>query len=784
MCAGVSSCVDNKYRIEEIDTEAEFAPNGLDIPLVTIEKKTIEDMLGNTNLGEITVADGLYTLRYESEEPQLFTVAGITVPSIGDDISGALSGIDPVALDVPDFDFSGETEIPPLNLPSEPLSLPDGLLEGVAVVAGLPYGDEWDSNNGKIELDVLLPEELAAIGTVYLGDTEAGSPITMGFNLGGLAPVTGSLSISLNVKLPERYTLGLANNNNYGGAASVNGNTFTLTGYAVPNPTSVEIQFCVKEIDLSDFDLDAIGHHIDLEEDFNYHIEYALITKAGTTGSAVPNATFTGAPAFRDATFTISPDTANIAGDIAPIEISLDDINMDLPEEVDALTLVGVDFTDGEMTIGLSEPLNLPFAATPAAGVKVTFPEMFRITPENPAHLAGNVLTIPIADLNGGGYTLNLTGLDWGGGVPVDGALPLGDIKVELVGKLKENMRWSEDVEGRAIPAELGVNVSMDAGFALSEVRVKLDMNISKDVESIDLGDLPGELRGDNVTAALLPPALTLDINNPAGITVEGTITLAPKGENGDALDGVEAVEVPVTVAPGDNKLFIVDTDDDRAVPDGYTREPANLAELFLKIPYSLDISLAAGTNPETIQTVPLDGEEMAFSIDWGADLALGFGPETDVTYSFEEDMKDTFKDLAKMNFKAKQISVSAEISASFPLRVGDIALELLDAGGDKIEGLKTFVQGAIEGPAPDAGGVKTSTLTIGLGTEGESDYSVLSQVQTLKVSINASTTGKNPGDKNYIRSTDYISGRAYGTVKGVSADLEELMNGGDDNNE
>lgn len=780
--------MDKDYRIDEIDTEVQVAPNGISLPLVTIDRQEVQDLIDTDLDGHLQIVDGYYKLSY-GDTPDPVVVNGIDIPHVDETIKGAFGTIDPIALDIPDFDFKGGTQIQALGLNptgSFPVGMPSGVPPAVA------YPGSVSSNDGAIEIDVTdLPDQLQEITTVYIGDANDtsnpnGALVSMTIDLGELTAATASLIIDeLTVELPARYTLALAGN--YGGKASVSAlggshnNVFTLTDYTVPDVSDIEVQFYITQIDFSD--LTITNGSIYDDEPFSFAVSYDLTTDGVTpvdTSGTPPSASITGAPAFRDADFVVSEIVLDEQMDAVTLG-TVDNIPSDVAE------MVGVQFDNGQLTIKLND-FTLPFDESSAPTLSVHFPATFDITAPAPGQFnaSTNTLSIPLDVLQApAGYTFTVDGLSWenGTGVPVGGSIDLGDVSAEFLGELKTEMTWSTDVENADIPDELDITIDVNPAIELESVTARLDMQFGPeftgDIAPIDLTGITDELKDSEVVADLLPPALILSVTNPVGIMIEGMLKLIPDGDEAGATT-IDNVVIQPAGQEGEvtTDLFIVDESDDRATPAGYTRVTADMKDLFLEIPDQLEIEFEIGTDINTVQTIPLE-DQFVFAVSYSIDMPVGFGDRMSLNLDIEEDglKEDVFADLAGKKVKAAEISVSVELEVSFPLKIADVEAQLLDVDGQTIPGLNTYITGVIEGPAPAAEGTpRKSTLTIGLEVPDGGDFTALSSIDILKLTLPITPTGTEPGDKNYIRPTDYISGRAWINLpQGIGANLDEL---------
>jgi hypothetical protein len=294
-----------------------------------------------------------------------------------------------------------------------------------------------------------------------------------------------------------------------------------------------------------------------------------------------------------------------------------------------------------------------------------------------------------------------------------------------------------------------------------------------EDIPPLDLSDIVKEL-GEGAIVNLLPPTLKFSIANPENIAVTATLVLVAQDAGGNPLEGKTVTLDGVKIgANATTSIFIVDEAGDEPTPAGYTRKTADLAGFLYEIPPSIGIKLTIEAETDPGEPNPID-EEVEFRVSYEVDMPLGFGPDMERTLNHTvTGLNSTFANLAKQEIRAKEISVSVELQASFPLKISDIGLELSDAEGKPVPGLETSVAGTIEG---SAGGAGTSTLTIGIEVPGDGDFSALSGVDRLKISLPVTPAGTAPGDENRVGPDDHISGRAWINLpKGMGADLDKF---------
>ncbi len=762
------SCVNKDYKVDDVNTEVHLAPNGVSLPLATIDRETLADLFKNQD--DLTVGDdGYYAFRYGDNIS--FNVDGINVDGL-DGISSAFPDMQ-IDLGIPSFDFSGDTRIDGLNLTRQ------GTLLGLS---GTVTGGQTLSNNtitsvdGEIGIDFGLPAEVKKINTVWLGPAAAGTLVTVTFDLGELQNVNGGTNIqSLVVELPERYVL----KNPSAGSISP-ANKLTVTNYNVGTARTASITFYIESLTLDDktpvANPGSGENEIKFSEPFSYSLTYQLVTKTGDVNGAstdLPKVTISGQPEFKDAIFTSNDIIVN-ESDVTPLDYRLNSIAGEV------VSIASVDFAEGHKTIVITVGnMGLPFSSEP--DVKVTFPAEFLFT-DPKGNINGNVLTAPLADLEAG-YQLQLNSIGLGShGVPVNGTIDFSafdDIEIEVNHTFaSQQFRWSTDIEPLNPNSVINVDVDAD-GLQVSTVHAVLDLPLDDyiadaGIEPIDLSDLTEKMGDEEQYPDLKAPTISMTVSNSSGIEIIGDLTLDPTDKDGTSLGKVEVGDITIEPSGGQgaeiSHIFIAEQGE--TVPAGYTPYYTDMDNLMKILPTTVNISLSAKATPNKIHSIRMN-EDFLFEMSYGVDMPIEFGDEMNLVIEINEDgLNETFTDLADMKVKAADILAHAQLTVSFPLKVSGVTAEFLNEQGASINGLTTTVTGVIEGPQPDAGGAKTSTLTIAINVPNGGDFKTLSEIDQLKLRLPVSGTGA----ANRLKPDDYISGKVWLTLdSGVHVDLNEL---------
>lgn len=776
----LASCVNKDYKVEELNYEVQLAPNGVSLPLGTIGRETLGDLLENQD--DLKVINGYYAFQY-SDDAISFEAPGITVSPISD-IGDAFGDIS-VSINAPEFDFSDGTAIQGLNLQRDG-SFPGAITPGTWSGGVLTIPGKIESGNGKIEIDVALPTEIKKINTVWFGTGNVGSEVSITINPGGLSGIMSNLKVKdIKVVMPARYKL--AKHSSYpatvSGGTDLDGKTgtaniWTLAEKNFTSGQTIEAKFYVESVDMST--LNIVNNEIYADEKFSYEINYELTTKNGDVTSTFPSALISGQPAFKDATF----ETNKIKIESHKSQ-ALDYTIGGIPSTVAKIS--AIDLVDGKnvLNIKITDP-NLPFKKSELPLV-ITFPSIFTLDDPD---AVGNVLTKKLSAFTGeNGYNMVIDKIAFSGNILTDDGddkkIDLSSYKVDIDVDYEfgeEEFRWSTDIDGKPIPSVLSVEVT-SSDIEIESVTVELDLPLDEyiadaNIESIDLSELTKNMGDEEQHPDLVPPTITMMVSNSAGIEIIGNLSLDPKKKDGTSLGVVTIDDLLIEPAGNDGSventyIFIGQTD--TTPPAGYTPYYADLDNLLNTLPTTIDVSLSAMVTPNKEFTIHVN-EDFPFSLEYSVDLSpLAFGPDMNLVIEINEDgLNDTFSDLAEYQVKAADISVHAELTVSFPLKVKgeDIAVDFLDKDGHEIPGLKATASGKIEGPATEGAGENTSTLAISITVPDGGDFQTLSEVDQLVLRLPITGTSS----VNRLRPNDYISGKVWLTLaEGISLDLDKL---------
>lgn len=778
-----SACVNKDYDIKtkDIDMGAQIAPNGLEVLLGYFPQKYLSEVLKDVE--DITWDDNK-NLGMSLSDTKDFDYDGVEILNI-DGIGNAFPDTK-IDLDIPSFDFSAGTAIDPLTLPERLGSFPTEL-PGTIIISQT-YDDitPISSNEGKIIIDVDLPEQIKEVETVWLTDKNSnpkGTPVVITFNLGSMPDFCSNVTIkSLTVDLPSRYTIASDVGTVTGSKLKIENQSLDLS-----NP-SVSYTFYIEKLSLAG--VSTAGGHISMNEPFEYKLDYKLTTEVGGTLGAVPTVKITGEPMFKDAEFWTN--------EIVVSESSKNEIKykVTIPDVVTEVT--GVNFKEGNNTVTVKvSDLGLPFDDDP--NVKIEFPSVFKFAPD--PNITGSTLIAPYSSFVAG-YTLEFDKIELGGdGIPVGGQLDFEALGYEVTATVDHTyastkFKWSEDIDGLTVNSK--VDVKMDASdLSVETIGAKLNLSLDDEIgaiDPIDLSSITDELGDGDMKVNLIPPTITLIVENPTGIEIEGKLTLTPKKKDDTALTPVTAnIKILGSddgVTPKTTYIFIAEANEPFPA-DGkpYTRvTPTGYDKLLEVLPSSIDVKLEAGTDRGKEQLIAVNNSEpFVFVMNYGFNAPLAFRKGMDVAIEMTEGgLNSTFKDLANYGVKAEQIGATAELDISFPLQLGGtgdkkIKADFLDKDGGDITGLKTEVTGLVAGPGDGETGAKTSRLSIVISVPDGGDFAALKKIDQLRIRIPIDGTRT----ENYLNKDDTVGGRIYVSLpKGLNIDLKAIIDGKDDDND
>lgn len=298
-------------------------------------------------------------------------------------------------------------------------------------------------------------------------------------------------------------------------------------------------------------------------------------------------------------------------------------------------------------------------------------------------------------------------------------------------------------------------------------VDVQLDKYVTPQV--IDLSEFT-EALGDaeiEITEGLVAPVINLDVSNPIGAAVEGTLHLTAYYID-DSVLPLE-VDLHVNAAEGDQagvtKICI--TDDAANAPAGYTAiTPEGYAEIFHNIPSRLEVSVTGGVGTDQVCTLPL-GCDYVFDLSYSLSMPLALRGE--VTYAGKfGGLAGTFNEIADLGIQINELGLVIYATSSLPVDVY-VDMTPLNAEGNPVEGLQTNVDGCIKGCAAQ-GAAQESKLAVSFS----GSVAVLADVDALAYSLRLAAM---PGSVAQLNANQSVSARVIVKAeKGLTLDIKDFL--------
>lgn len=373
------------------------------------------------------------------------------------------------------------------------------------------------------------------------------------------------------------------------------------------------------------------------------------------------------------------------------------------------------------------------------AKVTITFSPVLQIeeAPDNKV-----IFDLTEVDLRDGDftYTVHLKNITFGDGTKGNGRVIGDDRRVDI----SENVTVSvkADIVAAEVPA--GGTLTLTPTIRIGEMEVVqvegiIDPTLDESTSSMELTGLPDFLENDETKLDIANPIFTFHANNPLNTPVEitGILSGSKNGQpvnNSEVKIGGEGTD-PIILQPGDNTIALSRLGE--GGPEGAVNiEVSDINNLIQTIPDVVNVSIQPSVNSQEYYTVDLD-KTYTVSCDYDIDIPLAFGAKLNIVY--EETIEDLGGDLEDVDFSKAVLSASVDNTIPLALELPDENVEVLDANGQKIEGIQVKVTGNIAaGNGTDQ--PVTSKLDIQLET---TQPGTLNQLDAIKLKIVAASGGK-----------------------------------------
>lgn len=374
------------------------------------------------------------------------------------------------------------------------------------------------------------------------------------------------------------------------------------------------------------------------------------------------------------------------------------------------------------------------------AKVTITFSPVLKIKEATEGNKV--IFNLTKEDLRNGDftYTVHLTNITFGDGTKGNGRVIGDDRRVDI----SENVTVSvkADIVANEIPA--GGTLTLTPTIYIDEMKVTavsgiINPTLDESTSSMELTGLPDFLENDETKLDIANPIFTFHANNPLNTPVEitGILSGSKNGQpvnNSEVKIGGEDTD-PIILQPGDNTIALSRLGE--GGPDEAIKiEVKDINDLIQTIPDVVNVSIQPSVNSQEYYTVDLD-KTYTVACDYDIDIPLAFGANLNIVY--EETIEDLGGDLEDVDFSKAVLSASVDNTIPLALTLPDENVEVLDANGQKIEGIQVKVTGNIAaGNGTDQ--PVTSKLDIQLET---TQPGTLNQLDAIKLKIVAASGGK-----------------------------------------
>ena len=486
--------------------------------------------------------------------------------------------------------------------------------------------------------------------------------------------------------------------------------------------------------------------------------DYALVQKGESSTTSInvekveiENLTFNGFEMTKDFGSSIT----NIPETTVPIENQ--NIEIDIREEniTDEILNVEKAFTlatNGKFTINLSNNIQ----GTINKDYTITFPEYMTVTStedfctiEN-----GNVLKInkDVPFTSQKDINVNITAITFG---KPGTKFSYENHTIVLSGNIVVNgdiTLPAQQITSGVTSISMNTNVSCDK---LSLEKVNGTVIPKDNKNSIEIGELPDFLNGDDVIIDVTDPRIYLTVSNPtdARITMDAKLVSTIGEVNG------EEVYINDLIVPANQGNYKICIHQNRNFPvDGYEVIVDNLSSLIEKIPDAINIEIqqiVASGNGVTL------GEEIPIKTDYELNTPLMFGSKTNIKYV--KTIDGWSGDLEDAEFELVEASMTIE--NAIPLGLNLVATAI-DKDGKPLPNVKVDMNidvepGTIENPTK-------KDVTFSISTE-EGNVKGLDGIEMTVTARAGENTAETALNENQTLKLDDIKLRLKG---GVTMDL------------
>ncbi|MEG2023871.1 MAG: hypothetical protein RRZ83_07155 [Alistipes sp.] len=407
-----TSCVDNAYDLNNVNLKVSLGTDGIILPLGTLKELTVDSLVRRSEIDELVTEEGTYA--YKISDSVNNKINAIKINNIRDVIpyitprSFAYGNIQfPELVQLPSFASDAPIHLPSFNFGNEPLerveiikNINSNYASGTTPPAGTPISLEADETKAFNVTLGNIPSEVAAIEQLYFSGATQGTPMHLNFSLGALQSVLKEGLLSFTIALPNNYTLSLGSN--YGGTATVAGNTLTVSNFRTGAAETDFVFYLARRAVTEPI---SAARTLTLNDQLRCTLHYVSTTNGATIPTGYkPTLTLKMSPQIGDASLRTN--------DIAPTPMRSSS-NMDFTinglNRIARIYYIALNSSPSNALTLRATPTHIPLKG--AVTVKITLPKIFDFK-TGVAGLSNNVLTTTLDQLTSpSGVVLPLEGI-------------------------------------------------------------------------------------------------------------------------------------------------------------------------------------------------------------------------------------------------------------------------------------------------------------------------------------------------------------------------------------
>lgn len=267
----------------------------------------------------------------------------------------------------------------------------------------------------------------------------------------------------------------------------------------------------------------------------------------------------------------------------------------------------------------------------------------------------------------------------------INGSVKSNIVMVEA-GDVKDGYRTFEDVVFKPI-----INIDeFDIKHIEAQVNVDID-DIEEEID-LDLGDDLDFLYEDGTVLDFANPQLVVNVANNSSVAVSSEVLIKGYDENGNYIDGSDAVAHFDIQASSANKFYVTNTG---AGMEGCVAVKSDLSNLFKKLPHTIGFEMKSKN--DSIEHVHVDlGSTMSVFGDYEVNIPLEFN-EVELTYTetIEDVLGDDPSEVTDYVKNIELVTIDFDVLNTVPAGFTP-SVVAYDANGNELKGITVSVEGSV----------------------------------------------------------------------------------------